>query len=295
MVFVVLRVICGSGPAWSVATFADVEIDRDWVHWHQDPGVGCAEHALHERAGLACRAATAAGVAGRFRTWEQGGVLAVLATDPALAFLCMVSGVKPQTMSEVLDLVRDPVWVGVTPTVTASADHAGEVGALLSSAGLVRGLDRALAVRRLDAAAVVEAGAGVGVVDAEDDSRFVSVLLAGYEVDGPVAAYIAAEHSHPAVRRLLAVEDGVPAGAAAMTVHGEVAVLGGASTLPRHRGRGVQSCLIEHRVRRAVEAGCRLAVATVRPDSVSESNLRKAGFRIHRCATWTKPRSGACA
>jgi GNAT superfamily N-acetyltransferase len=152
-----------------------------------------------------------------------------------------------------------------------------------------------LAVRRIDATAVVEAASGVGVVDADDDPWFVSVLLAGYEVDGPVAAYIAAEHSHPAVRRLLMIDGGAPVGAAAMTVHGEVAVLGGASTLPTHRGRGVQSRLIEHRVWRAAEAGCALAVATARPDSVSESNLRKSGFRIQRCATWTKPPSGARA
>jgi GNAT superfamily N-acetyltransferase len=272
-----------------------VEFDRDGFHWHQDPDAGRAERALHQRAGLACQAATAAGVAGSFRTWEQGGVFAVLATDPALAFLSMVSGVRPPHMPGVLDLLRDPVWAGVTPTVTASADHAGEVGALLLSAGLVRGLDRALAVRQLDDAAVVESGSDVGVVDADDDARFVSVLLAGYEVDGPVAAYIAAEHSHPAVRRLLVINGGAPAGAAAMTMHGEVAVLGGASTLPQRRGRGVQSRLIEHRIRRATEAGCALAVATVRPDSVSESNLRRAGFRIHRCATWTKPPSGAGA
>lgn len=264
-----------------------MEVDRDWAQWHQDPDVGRAERALHERARLACRAAAAAGVAGRFRTWQQGGALAVLATDPALAFLSTVSGVRPQTISEVLDLIRETVWAGVTPTVTAPADQAGEVTGRLSSAGLVRGPDRALAVRRLGPAAAVEAAAGVGVVDADDDPRFVSVLLAGYEVDGPVAAYLAAEHSHPAVRRLLAVEDGAPAGAAAMTVHGEVAVLGGASTLPRHRGRGLQSRLIEHRLRQAADAGCALAVGTVRPDSVSESNLRKAGFHIHRRATWT--------
>jgi hypothetical protein len=270
-----------------------VEADRDWVHWHQDPEVSRAERALHERAGLACRAAAAAGVAGRFRAWEQGGVLAVLATDPALAFLSTISGVTPQTMSESFDLIHDTVWTGVTPTVTLSAAPDGHVEALLSSAGLVRGSDRALAVRRLDMAAGTVPH--VSVVDADDDLRFISVLLAGYEVDGPVAGYIAAEHSHPAVRRFLVVDGGAPMGAAAMTLHGEVAVLGGASTLPMHRGRGVQSRLIEYRVRRAAEVGCALAVATVRPDSVSESNLREAGFRVHRCVTWTKPASGARA
>jgi GNAT superfamily N-acetyltransferase len=216
-------------------------------------------------------------------------VFAVLATDPALAFLSTISGVRPQTVAQVLDLIRDAVWAGVTVTVTVSADHGSDVEGLLSSAGLVRGPDRAVAVRRLEPLPPLGAVAGAGVVEADDDRRFVDVLLAGYEVRGPVADYIAAEHSHPTVRRFLAVDDGAPVGAAAMTVHGEVAVLGGASALAAHRGRGLQSRLIEHRVRLAAESDCELAVATVRPDSPSALNLRRAGFRIHRCTAWTSP------
>jgi hypothetical protein len=37
--------------------------------------VSCAERALHHRMRLACEAAQAEGVAGRFRAWEQDGLL----------------------------------------------------------------------------------------------------------------------------------------------------------------------------------------------------------------------------
>ncbi|WP_166345720.1 GNAT family N-acetyltransferase [Phytoactinopolyspora limicola] len=73
-----------------------------------------------------------------------------------------------------------------------------------------------------------------------------------------------------------------------MTVHGDIAVLGGASTLPAHRGQGAQTQLLQHRLRLAREAGCALAVATARPDSVSAANLSKAGFGIYRRSAWTK-------
>jgi ribosomal protein S18 acetylase RimI-like enzyme len=214
--------------------------------------------------------------------------MAVLATDPALSFLSTVSGVARETVSTTIDLVNAPVWSGVKPTVVVSAEL-GEAGeARLLAAGLVRAEDRILAVKRLDARPA-SAGAAFGdVVDAGEDDPFLDVLLAGYGVDGAVAAFIRAEHRLPMMRRFLVVEREAPTAAAAMTVHGDVAVLGGASTLPAYRGQGAQSRLLRHRLRVAVEAGCALAVATARPDSVSAANLRKAGFGIHRRTAWSE-------
>lgn len=81
--------------------------------------------------------------------------------------------------------------------------------------------------------------------------------------------------------------------AAAMTIHDDVAVFGGAYTLLACRGRGGQSRLLRHRLRVAAEAGCGLVVATARPDSTSAANLRRAGFDLHRCLAWRRPRSGS--
>ncbi|UOZ02807.1 GNAT family N-acetyltransferase [Amycolatopsis sp. WQ 127309] len=231
--------------------------------------VGDAERALHRRMGLACAAATAAGLPGRFRVWEDGGLLAVLATDPALGFLSTVSGVTPETLPAL-----DVLLAGWEPTVLTTGDEVPE--------GLVRAEDRLLAVRRLGE----PPEADPGVTEGDD---VVDVLLAGYEVTGVVAAFVAAEHRVPAMRRFLLVEGGTPIAAAGMTVHGDVAVLGGAATLPAHRGRGAQSRLLRHRLRVAADAGCVLAVATARAGSVSAANLGRAGFRRYRRSAWTKP------
>lgn len=237
--------------------------------------VSRAEWALFRRAGLAGAAASAAGVGGRFRTWQADGLLAVLATEPGLAFLSTVSGVTPENAASVGDVLRSSGWDGVRPTVVAPAE--------LPLPGLAAADERALATRPLDA----PPGAVSGVTDADD--AFLDVLLAGYQVTGPAAGYIRAEHAMPAVHRYYAVEGGTPIAAAAMTIHDDVAILGGAGTLPDHRGRGAQTRLLAHRLRLAAEAGCTLAVATARPGSVSAANLARAGFTVHRRSAWTGP------
>ncbi|MFJ1766874.1 GNAT family N-acetyltransferase [Amycolatopsis sp. NPDC088138] len=238
------------------------------------PDVLSAERALHHRMGLACAAAVAAGVPGRFRVWEHRGLLAVLATDPALGFLSTVSGVAPETLPALPGLLDAPDWDGVRPTVLTTDVE------VPPAAGLVRAGERVLAVRRLGPEPSEE------VVDAS--GAFVDVLLAGYEAEGVVAEFVAAEHRLPQVRRFFVVEDGTPIAAAAMTIHGEVAVLGGASTLPAHRGRGAQPRLLRHRLRVAADAGCALAVATAVAGSVSAANLGRAGFRCYRRSAWVR-------
>lgn len=237
---------------------------------------------------MVCEAALDAGVPGRFRVWDQAGLMAVLVTDPALGFLSTVSGVTRETVPMAIDLVNAPAWNGVKPTLVASTDL-GETGeTLLPAAGLVRAGDRILALQRLEARPVGPLEARLDVVDAGADDTFLHVLLAGYEVDGIVAAFIRAEHRLPVMRRFLVMEREAPIAAAAMTIHGDVAVLGGASTLPAHRSKGAQALLLQHRLRVAVDAGCDLAVATARPESVSAANLRRAGFGIYRRAAWAR-------
>jgi GNAT superfamily N-acetyltransferase len=228
---------------------------------------------------LACAAAVDAGVPGQFQVWAEAGVMAVLATDPALGFLSTVSGVAAATVDTAIGLVKSPVWNGVTPTMVVSAELDETP---LLAAGLVRTEERILAVTRLPTAQP----ASEDVVAAGENDAFLDVLLAGYEVDGVVAAFIRAEHQLPVMRRFLVLEREKPIAAAAMTIHDDVAVLGGASTLPACRGRGAQTRLLRHRLQAAADAGCVLAVATARPGSVSAANLRRAGFRLHRRSAW---------
>ncbi len=238
--------------------------------------------------GLACDAAVGAGVAGRFRAWDQAGLMMVLASDPALGFLSAVSGVTRETVSAAIELAGAPIWGDVRPTLVVSSELGAAAEAALTGAGLRRVADRGLAVRRLeDAPPEPAAVGGTDVIEVgADNADFPRVLLGGYEVDGTVAAFIGAEHRLPEVRRFLAMEGETPVGAAAMTIHGGVAVLGGAATLRAHRGKGAQSRLLLHRLRMAARAGCASAAATALPDSVSATNLRRAGFTVRRRPAW---------
>ncbi|NNE12340.1 MAG: GNAT family N-acetyltransferase [Ilumatobacter sp.] len=72
---------------------------------------------------------------------------------------------------------------------------------------------------------------------------------------------------------------GRPLGCAVMTVADGVATLGGMTTLPDERGRGVQAALIAARIRAAEALGCELVTSTARRDGPSERNLLRQGFR----------------
>jgi hypothetical protein len=126
---------------------------------------------------LACEAALDAGVLGRFRVWDEAGLLAVLATDPALGFLSTVSGVARETVPTAIDLVRTAVWDGVAPTVIVSAELHDTAEAPLLAAGLTRAGDRVLAVKRLEARPASAAGEHPDVVDAGAGDTFLDVLL----------------------------------------------------------------------------------------------------------------------
>lgn len=82
------------------------------------------------------------------------------------------------------------------------------------------------------------------------------------------------------VVRYLAYRDGQPAGAGTMRMHDGVAQLCGAATLPAHRGRGVQSALLAHRLAEAGSHGCTIATVTTQPGSKSQQNVQRQGFHL---------------
>jgi GNAT superfamily N-acetyltransferase len=78
----------------------------------------------------------------------------------------------------------------------------------------------------------------------------------------------------------LAEFDGEPAGAAVLAIHEGVALLGGASTIPRFRRRGAQRALMDARLEYAVRAGCDVAMISAGPPGgPSERNAARRGFR----------------
>jgi GNAT superfamily N-acetyltransferase len=92
-------------------------------------------------------------------------------------------------------------------------------------------------------------------------------------------------------RLLLAVDssDGRPIGCASLTIADGIANLGGMSTVPAERRRGVQSALIRHRLDLARAAGCELATSSARTGGASERNLARHGFTCtHVRETWVR-------
>ncbi len=78
----------------------------------------------------------------------------------------------------------------------------------------------------------------------------------------------------------LAELDGSAIATGMMFVHGEVAMLAGASTVPDGRNQGAQNALFHARIAHAAELGCRLAVMGAAPGSQSQKNAQKNGFDI---------------
>lgn len=78
----------------------------------------------------------------------------------------------------------------------------------------------------------------------------------------------------------LAEIDGEPVAAAAYFQHEGVALLAGASTIPKWRNRGAQRALLHARLEYAAQSGCELAMVCTEPGSGSQRNAERNGFRI---------------
>lgn len=73
---------------------------------------------------------------------------------------------------------------------------------------------------------------------------------------------------------------GQPIAAGALAIHDRVALLAGASTIPKWRRRGAQRVLLERRLQYAAQAGCDLAMVCAEPGSASQRNAEHQGFHI---------------
>jgi GNAT superfamily N-acetyltransferase len=78
----------------------------------------------------------------------------------------------------------------------------------------------------------------------------------------------------------LARVDGAVAGGATLALRQGVAGLFGASTLPAFRNRGVQTALLNERLRRAMTENCDLAMCIAQPGSSSQRNVVRQGFSV---------------
>jgi hypothetical protein len=153
----------------------------------------------------------------------------------------------------------------------------------LDAAGLAR-LEREAPARPAELAVLrVERG---------DAAHWLDVVVTGFlHPDGSAATPPTESFSREAMERafldtlsvpgfelFLARRGGEPAGGGGLRRFEGIAQLCGASTLPGHRRRGVQSALLAARLRSAAEGGCDLAVVTTEPESKSQRNAQARGF-----------------
>ena len=74
--------------------------------------------------------------------------------------------------------------------------------------------------------------------------------------------------------------DGQPIAAGGLAMHGGVALLAGASTIPEWRRRGAQNLLLAARLAHAARSGCDLAMFCAEPGSSSQRNAQRNWFQI---------------
>ena len=245
-----------------------------------------AEQSLFDRGRLAFATAAAAGMAGEFSAFGHQGLLVLLTTAPGLGLLNLVTGVTQETAGALPGVAGLFAAAGV-PSWSLIGPPAG-LDEELRRHGLVPGPPRPLGLLSLPLRPPPDPG-GLRVTEAStpgESALFLDTLAAGYHEGGELGRFLRTEHSAPGLRRFLAWDQGRPVAAAAFSRHGTVAVIGGAATLPRARGRGAQTALLHHRLNRAAEAGALAAVATAAPGSASARNLARAGFTMVARTGW---------
>jgi GNAT superfamily N-acetyltransferase len=125
----------------------------------------------------------------------------------------------------------------------------------------------------------------VRVIDPEESPLWTDVSTRGWAHEHPelretllqLGAIFSARQQSPC---FLAEIDGEPGAAGVLSMHDNVALFGGASTVPELRRRGLQTALLHERVRYAFDHGCDLAMMVAVPGSDSQRNAERKGFRI---------------
>lgn len=118
----------------------------------------------------------------------------------------------------------------------------------------------------------------------DDEERFVRTSVEGWseyrEYADLMVELSKVSFARPHVHSFIASLNEGAIATGALTMHGGVALLAGASTVPSARNQGAQNALLEHRLRYAADAGCDLAMMCARPGSASQRNAERHGFRI---------------
>ncbi len=158
----------------------------------------------------------------------------------------------------------------------AGYDSAGELFVLAAMAGTEPPAPPDVKIRR---------------VDRSNFARFADVYVAAFGREDIWRADVDSWLGLENWRFHLAEIDGAPAGAAILSLHGELGYLASAATLPAMRRRGVHAALLRARMLDAADAGCTLVFARAAPASPGAAGLTRARmFLSHRKQLWTPAR-----
>ena len=141
----------------------------------------------------------------------------------------------------------------------------------------------------------------VCVVESGQMDLWTDISIRGWTSDHPELTEFFRQFSRLSSARrssvhFLAEFEGKPGAAAVLCVREEVALLGGAATVPELRHRGLQSALLRERLRYASEHGCDLASMAAEAGSESQRNAERSGFRIAYTRTkWGLPHNSSTA
>jgi GNAT superfamily N-acetyltransferase len=128
------------------------------------------------------------------------------------------------------------------------------------------------------------------VEEVTDDTleEWLAVFRIGNDMTTPDAAAISdewarASRSVAGAIDYLAYLDGTAVGCGSVIPQSGIGWIGGATTVPAYRRRGVQGALVRRRMTAAHESGCDLAVVTAVPSGDSARNIARLGFTLAYC------------
>jgi len=124
----------------------------------------------------------------------------------------------------------------------------------------------------------------VRCINPAEEDLWAETAAAGWGETAEIAAFVRKIGAVAARSKgslcLLAESAGQPIASASLGFGDGVAILAGASTIPRARNRGAQRALLEARLQIAAERGCDLVMMGAHPGTTSQRNAERQGFRI---------------
>jgi GNAT superfamily N-acetyltransferase len=229
---------------------------------------------------------------------DGGSTVAISALADGIALRC--PGDRSSTLfNRVLGLgLRRPFDAGTVAAVAALfGDHDGPWGLELAPLALhehVRALLKQLRLRRSLPTAMLAmdcreldrqqpAAWRVERVGADHAALAAEVVERVFGISASVARILRRAPSSAEFGQWVAFDGARPVAACLTHVRGDTAWFGWSATLPSHRGRGLQSALLQQSVRDAGERGCRwitaeTATGTADAPDASFRNMKRFGF-----------------